>query len=46
LTGIAAEFRWFIGTSIPQIIGLLKDDSRDICDVSVAALSKFSEHGM
>jgi HEAT repeat protein len=46
LTRAAAEFRGSIGTSIPQIIDLLKDDNWDVRSASVAALSKFSEHGM
>jgi hypothetical protein len=46
LTRIAAEFRAFIGTSIPQIIDLLEDDSEILRCESEDALLKLSEHGM
>jgi HEAT repeat protein len=46
LTSITAEFRGLIATSIPQIINLLKDDIEFVRWSAVAALSKFSAHGM
>jgi hypothetical protein len=46
LTGIAAEFRRLIATSIPQIINLLQDDNKLVRWPAVAALSEFSVHGM
>jgi HEAT repeat protein len=46
LTSIAAEFREFLATSIPQIINLLKDDDWSVRDAAGGALSKLSEHGV
>jgi HEAT repeat protein len=46
LTGIAAEFRGLIATSIPHIIDLLQDEEPDVRNASVDALSKLSKHGM
>jgi hypothetical protein len=46
LTSIAAELRVPIGTSIPQIIDLLKDNDGGVCLMSVRVLSRLSEHGM
>jgi hypothetical protein len=43
---IAAELRRFIGTSIPQIIDLLKDNDTQVRSVSVEVLLKLSEQGM
>jgi HEAT repeat protein len=46
LTGIAAEFRGLIATSIPHIIDLLQDDDSDVSTASASALFKLSEHSM
>jgi hypothetical protein len=45
LTGIAAGFRGFLATSIPQIIDLLQDDGLFVRN-AVYALSDLSKHGM
>jgi HEAT repeat protein len=45
LTSFAAEFRWSIGTSIPQIADLLKDSERFVRSAGAEALSKLSEKG-
>ncbi|KAJ6506328.1 armadillo-type protein [Mycena vitilis] len=46
LTSTTADFRQLIGSSIPQIIDLLKDNSQRVRLASVAALATFSEQGM
>jgi hypothetical protein len=43
---ISAELRVPIGTSISQIIDLLKDDNDRVRLESVGVLSRLSEHGM
>jgi hypothetical protein len=43
LTSIAAEFRWFIGTSIPQIVDLLKDSDVFVRGAGAKALSQLSK---
>jgi hypothetical protein len=45
LTGIAAGFRGFLATSIPQIIDLLQVYEPYVSD-AVDALSKLSKHGL
>jgi hypothetical protein len=46
LTSIAAEFREFIGSIIPQIVGLLKVNHFYIRRAGVEALRKLSEQGL
>ena len=46
LTSIAAEFRRFIATSIPQLTDLLDDNNSDVRVEGVKVLSKLSEQGM
>jgi hypothetical protein len=46
LTSIAVELQRFIGTSIPQIVDLLKNYNSEVRRVSVEVLSKLFEHGM
>jgi hypothetical protein len=46
LTSIAAEFRGSIGTSIPQIVDMLKDSDSFVRGTGAEALSKLSEQGM
>jgi hypothetical protein len=46
LTSITAEFRGYIGASIPHIIALLENNYKDVCAAGAAALVKLSEQGM
>jgi hypothetical protein len=45
LTNIAVELRGSIGTSIPEIVDLLKDSEGRVRMVCANTLSKFSEQG-
>ena len=46
LTHLAVEFRGSIGTYIPQIVDLLKDDDQYVRHRAAWTLSALSEQGM
>jgi hypothetical protein len=46
LTSIAADFRGFLATSIPQIIDLLKDNAEDVRSESMDVLLNLSKQGI